>query len=358
MRSRNWAGVTAASVTTMLVSMGAVAPAAQAADSLTPKVDPAVAGTPQAPGAATVSADLRIATDATGRPHAAVRVYKSLLPEEFADATSQFGTCDRKVIEANADGSDKPAPACPVESVLGSGVLESVIPDLALSTTTDKLIIYNNGGGAITMWFHVSQPTGFTGTANGTLSRSAAPFGPTVTWDFTGAADGKAGYSVYVKRLLTSFVPRGTTSTAPPAATPPSSPPKLSEAQRKKRLATCERRARKRWSRAPKRRARSIRACRRKYRKPAATTRQARPRAESGTTKVSPFQSTGCAGGMWRFQAQLEFKGEQPANLDGSVACSAAGAGGTAPPSGPAPTTPACGLPICPPQAPTARSGS
>src|SRR3954468_19272925 len=147
-----------------LVVMGfAAAPAASyAADTFTVSVAPTTAGTQAAPAAEEIKTDLGIETDAVGTPHDAVTSYASLMPAEFADNTAKFGTCDRQKIHAAATGGPHAPPDCPQDSVLGSGVLETVVPQLAVDSTSDKLVVYNSGGGNLTVWFHISNPAELT----------------------------------------------------------------------------------------------------------------------------------------------------------------------------------------------------
>jgi len=309
--------------------------AAYAADTFTVSVTPTTAGTADAPTAEEIKTDLKIESNAVGTPHDAVTSYASLMPAEFADNTGKFATCDRQKIHAAGTGGPHAPPDCPPDSVLGSGVLESVIPQLAIDSTTDKLVVYNSGGGNLTVWMHISKPTEVTFTFDGVISRGSAPFGPVVTWDFGPAANGQiANVDVYVKRFQTTWAPRGAAS-APTGGAAQSNAAKRS---------ACIKKAKKRYKHDKKKRSRAIKKCKKRF-----PTRSSRAvtRAEAAS-QISPFESTGCARGKWQFEAQVKFKNGAPDDkLDQEVAC--APAGGTPSGGGGGVTGGGgCGLPICP----------
>jgi hypothetical protein len=299
------------------------------ASTLSVKVDPPAAGTAQSPQAHTTTIALdKIDQGADGNAKSAPVTLTEYLPADFAVTLGSYATCpSAKVVH----GDNKPD--CPENSIVGTASGSAYVPALVFRTTSDRGYIYKLSDQTVRAWIHFSTPQQVGVIVNGTFASGAAPFGPTITWDFKAIGSGaEAGVEVRVNSVGFAW----TQHTAGAAAPAPA--PSTSERSAAKRArATCSRRARRIKDR--RRRERALRRCAKA--KPKAKPQPA-PQATQGQT-YSALMSTGCATGSWPFRATMSFADGTSETADATVACSGA------PPPSPAPAPPAPGSPLCPP---------
>lgn len=322
------------SIAPLAVALVAAAAPAAAASTFTSKVEPAGAGTTTTPKAHKVTLDIqKIKQGPDGNATVALHTLATAFPIEFADQLAKYETCDPKlVINENSQ------PKCPEKSIIGTGNAGAYLPAFRISATSDYGYLYKIGDAAVRGWFRASKPTAVAFVISGDVTQGEAPFGPTITWDFKPAANGKANGGIVA--WTNSFTPVFEISSQVPP------PPVLKRASceskarkitnRAERRAAllrcaaaerrrCESKARKITNRAKRRAA--LRRCRcmashRRYQ--AAKTRataaraQTRQAAESG---LSPFMSTGCAAAAWTFQVRMDFEDGSKESLDSKVDC-------------------------------------
>ncbi len=318
--------------TVAAAAISVVACATAQASTLTVKVDPPGAGTPQNPQAHTTSLTLdKIDQGTDGNAKSAPVTLTERFPADFAVTLGSYATCpSAKVVH----GDNKPD--CPDNSILGNASGSAYVPALLFRTTSDRGYIYKLSDQTVRAWIHFSSPQQVGVIVNGTFANGSAPFGPTITWDFKAIGDGaEAGVEVRVNSV--GFV--WTQHTANGTGQAPAAPTTSERARVKRARAQCSRRARRIKSR--RKRQRALRHCAKPTPKPK-TKPTPPPQATEGQA-YSGLTSTGCTNGSWPFRAEMSFADGTSETADATVACS-----GTPPPS-PPPAQGGSGSPLCPP---------
>jgi hypothetical protein len=282
--------------------VGATGGTASAADSFKAGATPATAGTVDAPATTQTTVDLQLATDANGKPRDAATSIAFALPADFASNLSKFDTCDAGAIIAAATGGPHAPPDCPETSKVGGGAITVAVPSLNLyGIKTNVVYLYKVNDGMLGAWFYFTK-TRVTGASLGPISAGTAPYGPTITWDFSLAAQGSplvGGQPIYVVRWANTFKKW--------------KPADLNAAKR----AACNKRANKKKGKARKQ---ALKKCAKTYKpKPGPSTSS----TGEDLKGVTPFGATGCTGGSWPFEATVKFiNGTPDAKLTDSVTCS------------------------------------
>jgi hypothetical protein len=323
-------GIARGTVAAIAISVGACATAQ--ASTLTVKVDPPDAGTPQSPQAHTTSLVLdKIHPGADGNSRSAPVTLTESFPADFAATLGSYAACPSAKVVHN----DK-KPDCPDESIVGTASGSAYVPALLFNTTSDRGYIYKLSDQAVRAWIHFSSPQQVGVVVNGTFATAAAPFGPAIMWDFKAIGNGaEAGVEVRVNSI--GFV--WTQHTANGSAQAPAASTQDDRARAKRARAKCNGRARRIKDR--RKRARALHRCAKAKPKPKPAPA---PQPAQGQP-YSGLSSTGCTNGSWPFRASMSFSDGTSETADATVACNGAPPPSPAPPSG-GPSSPLC-PPVC-----------
>jgi hypothetical protein len=312
------------------ITISLVAAAAAQATTLSVNVDSPAPGTPQSPQAHTTNLAVgSLEQPPGGNPKSALVTLTEQLPADFAVTLGGYASCT-KVIH----GDNKPD--CPDSSIVGTASGSAFVPALLFHTTSDRGFIYKISDQAVRAWIHFSSPQQVGVVVTGTLGTGAAPFGPTISWDFKAFGSGaEAGVEVRVNSVGFVFTQQtGSGVAPPPAASPPTT---------KQLRATCSRKARRIKDKHKRKRALQRCAKLKARKQPAAPAPQ--------STQYSALSSTGCSGGSWPFRVQASFADGATETADATAACTAPAPASPAP----APKPPS---PLCPPVCTGGRQGA
>jgi hypothetical protein len=324
-------GIARGTVAAIAISVGACATAQ--ASTLTVKVDPPDAGTPQSPQAHTTSLQLdKIYPGPDGNSKSAPVTLAESFPADFASTLGGYAACpSAKVVH----GDKKPD--CPDDSIVGTASGSAYVPALLFNTTSDRGYIYKLSDQGVRAWIHFSSPQQVGVIVNGTFAAGAAPFGPTITWDFKAIGNGaEAGVEVRVNSVGFVWTQHAATGSA---QAPGASTTTAAERARAKRArGKCNTRARRIKDRSKRKRA--LRRC-------ANIKPKTAPPPAPAPTQGKPYSgvsSTGCTNGSWPFRANMSFSDGTSETADATVACN-----GAPPKPPPAPPSGGPSSPLCPP---------
>jgi hypothetical protein len=304
------------------------------ASTLTVKVEPPDPGSSGSPHAHTTSIALdKINPGADGNSKSAPVTLTEYFPADFAVTLGGYGTCpSSKVIH----GDKKPD--CPDNSILGTASASAYVPALVFNTTSDYGYIYKLSDQTVRAWVHFKSPQEVGVILNGTFAAGAAPFGPTITWDFKAIGSGaEAGVEVRVNSIGFVWTQHAANGSG---QAPAASPTRTSQSAQRAR-SKCNKRARR--IKNKRKRARALQRCSKtkSKAKPAPQPTQAQP--------YSALSSTGCTKGSWPFRANMSFSDGTNETADAMVACNAP------PPPSPPPGGGGSGSPLCPPICPAPK---
>src|SRR3954471_11398518 len=190
-------------------AVGASGGTATAADTFSAGATPAAAGPAAAPATTQTVVDVQLDTDAKGVPRDAATSIAFDLPADFASNLSKFDTCEAGKVLAAATGGPHAPPDCPETSKVGGGAITSSVPSIGVSrASTNRVFIYKSSETMLVAWFDVKKPAEVTGASIGQISPGSAPYGTTITWDFSLAANAApitGGQKVYIVRWKNAF---------------------------------------------------------------------------------------------------------------------------------------------------------
>jgi hypothetical protein len=322
--------------TVVAIAIFVVASATAHASTLTVKVDPPDAGTTQSPQTHTTSITLdKINPGADGNSKVAPVTLVESFPADFAVTLGSYASCS----SAKVVHGDK-KPDCPDSSILGTASGSAYVPALLFNTTSDYGWIYKLSDHAVRAWIHFSSPQQVGVIINGVFGTGAAPFGPTITWDFKAIGSGaEAGVEVRVNSI--SYVWNRHAASASSHARAGSEA--ITRASSSRASSNCTKRARR--IKDKRKRKQALRRCAKAKPTPAPA-----PAPPPASGDYSPLVSTGCAAGSWPFRATMSFTDGTSETADTSVKCSGPPPPPPPPTGGGGPTSPLC-PPICAPSA-------
>ncbi len=203
MRTPRLAALAVAALTTAALAAPA---AASAASTISVAADPNG-------GNHDLTISVLVDADPAGKPKAQTDTLTEVLPGEFVDQLSQFGTCDASKLD-NTDGPT--AANCPDRSsIVGVGRV-AARESSGTNFTSDQGYIVHTGENKLAFWWHETRAGGAgqrSGVIPATVSKGAAPFGPVVAFDTTTLPTG-----ALLQRLDLNYL-RGSNGIAPFAAT-------------------------------------------------------------------------------------------------------------------------------------------